>query len=34
MRLYEDVDKNLQEIEKSNEQLRNDIKSDKEKIKR
>ena len=33
MRLYEDVDKNLQDIEKSNEQLRNDIKTDKEKIK-
>ncbi len=33
MRLYEDVDKNLQDIEKSNEKLRSDIKADKEKIK-
>ncbi len=33
MRLYEDVDKNLQDIEKSNQQLRSDIKTDKEKIK-
>lgn len=33
MRVYEDVDKNLQDLEKTNERLKQDSKTDKDKIK-
>ena len=34
MRIYEEVDRNLHEVEKANEQLKNESKADKEKVKR
>ena len=34
MKIYEEVDRNLQELEKTNEKLRLEVKTDKDKVKR